>query len=147
MKKKYALEDVVKEKNQMIEKLLVEIHDLKYMLKDPYNGIDEEHMNERDSEDIHSYQVKSLDKNLLSQEIAFRQSFSSEIDMDDDYMRRNSMRKRSFDDGSVQPSEGNLDYVINQEHDNEHLGVKHRKDRYKSNKSSFYHEQNNPVKD
>ncbi len=130
----------------MIEKLLAEIHDLKYMLKNPYDGIDEEQMNERDSEDIHSYQVKSLDQNLLSEEMAFRQSFTSEIDMDDDFMRKNSMRK-SFDDGSVQPSEGNLDYVINQEQENEHLGVKHLKDKYKSNKSSFYHEQHNPLKD
>jgi hypothetical protein len=44
--------------------------------------------------------------------MAFRQSFSSEMDMDEEFVRKNSLRK-SFDEGSVNVLEGQYDYTVN----------------------------------
>ena len=76
----------------------MEIKDLKDTIKNPYEGIDEDHLDEKDIDDLSQAAKDPIDKNLLSEEMALRQSFFSEADLDDDFIRRNSFRK-SFDEG------------------------------------------------
>lgn len=92
----------------------MEIGDLKQTLKQSDGGIDSQHLHEKyfdDGQHPHTM-VKSLSKNILSQQMAFRQSFSSEMDMDEEFVRKNSLRK-SFDEGSVNVLQGQYDYTIN----------------------------------
>jgi hypothetical protein len=58
-----SLEETIKEKNHLIDKLLMEIKDLKDTIKNPYDGIDEDHLDEKDIDDLSQ---AAIDKNILS---------------------------------------------------------------------------------